>query len=113
MRLGRQRRRKRRHASPPARSVVDALDGIEWDAETYIADAVDGNVSITLKNDSSLPHNLHLIDAEATKIGVALEVPGATTTTAAPSPLTAGTYQVICTVPGHGAMKATSSSDLH
>jgi plastocyanin len=64
-------------------------------------------VTLAVKNDSSLPHNLHLLDAENVDIGVALEVTGRNEIDTKSVAVAAGTYQVICTITGHGNMKAT------
>jgi plastocyanin len=92
---------------PAGATLITAIEGIAWDAKTYAATAVDGKVTIALENDSSLPHDLHLIDAENVDVGIALEVAGRGGTDTKTSTLAVGTYQVICTITGHGNMKAT------
>jgi len=95
-------------ATTPADAVViTAIEGIAWDAETYAGTAVDGKVTISVKNDSTLPHNLHLLDAENVDVGVELEVTGRGEVDTKPVPLEPGNYQVICTITGHGNMKST------
>jgi plastocyanin len=95
-------------ATPPAgATVIKAIEGIAWDAKTYTATAVDGKVSLTLEDDSSLPHNLHLINSEDVDVGVALDVQGRGKIHSAEVTLAPGTYKVICTIAGHGNMKAT------
>ncbi len=92
---------------PANSTVITAIEGIAWDAKTYTATAVDGKVTLTLQNKSSLPHNLHLLDAENVDQGVALDVKGNGDTHTLSYTLAPGTYQVICTIAGHGNMKAT------
>ncbi len=92
---------------PANATVVTAIEGIAWDAKTYTAASVDGRVTLALKNDSSLPHNLHLLDAENVDQGVALDVKARGDTHTLSYTLAPGTYQVICTIAGHGNMKAT------
>ena len=87
--------------------MITAIEGIAWDAKTYTATSVDGKVTLTLKNKSSLPHNLHLLDANNVDVGLALDVKGNGDTHTLPYTLPPGTYQVICTIAGHGNMKAT------
>ncbi len=94
--------------TPANATVITAIEGIAWDAKTYTGTAVDGRVTISVKNDSTLPHNLHLLDAENVDVGVALEVSESRPTSTRKSvALKPGTYQVICTITGHGNMKAT------
>jgi plastocyanin len=92
---------------PADATVITAIEGIAWDAKTYTASAVDAKVTIAVKNDSSLPHNLHLIDADNVDIGVSLEVTKRGDVDVKSIPLKPGTYKVICTIAGHGNMKAT------
>jgi plastocyanin len=95
-------------ATTPADAVVvTAIEGIAWDAKTYTGTAVDGRVTIAVKNDSSLPHDLRLLDAENVDVGVKLEVTGRNDIDSESVALAPGSYQVICTITGHGNMKAT------
>ena len=93
--------------TPANATVITAIEGIAWDAKTYTATPVDGKVTLALRNHSSLPHNLHLLDAENVDQGVALDVKGNNDVHTLDYTLKAGTYQVICTIAGHGNMKAT------
>ncbi len=92
---------------PANATAITAIDGIAWDAKSYVATAVDGKVTITAKNDSTLPHNLHLIDAESVDVGVSLTITNRGAVDTKSILLAPGTYQVICTIAGHGNMKAT------
>jgi plastocyanin len=93
--------------TPANATVITAIEGIAWDAKTYTGTAVDGRVTISVKNDSTLPHNLHLLDAENVDVGVAMEVANRGQVDTQSVALKPGTYQVICTITGHGNMKAT------
>jgi plastocyanin len=93
--------------TPAGATVITAIEGIAWDAKTYTATAVGGRVTISAKNDSTLPHNLHLLDAENVDVGIALEIAGRGDVDTKSVALTPGSYQVICTITGHGNMKAT------
>jgi plastocyanin len=84
--------------------VVTGVDGIKWDAESYSATA--GDVTIMLRNQSTLPHTLAVVAADGTKVGAELKTTSNGDEETGTYPLTAGTYTIICTVPGHGAMKA-------
>jgi plastocyanin len=92
---------------PPNATVITAIEGIAWDAKSYTATAVDGRVTIVLKNNSSLPHNLHLIDAENVDVGASLEVGESGDVDTKSIALAPATYQVICTITGHANMKAS------
>jgi plastocyanin len=92
---------------PANATVIKAIEGISWDAKTYTATSVGGKVTISLKDESSLPHNLHLVGSDDVDIGVSLDVQGRGDTHTEQVTLAPGTYQVICTIAGHGNMKAT------
>jgi plastocyanin len=87
--------------------VIKAIEGISWDAKSYAATAVGGKVNIAIEDDSSLPHNLHLLDSNNVDVGLALSVQERGDVKSDDYPLAPGTYQVICTIAGHGNMKAT------
>lgn len=92
---------------PANATVITAIEGIAWDAKTYTAQSVDGKVLLALRNSSSLPHDLHLLNAQNVDQGVALQTKGKGDTHTLSYTLGAGTYTVICTIAGHGNMKAT------
>lgn len=93
--------------APANATLVKAIEGIAWDAKTYTATPVDGKVTIAVRNDSSLPHNLHLIDAENVDVGLSLVVNAKGDLDSKTVTLPAGSYKVICTIAGHGNMKST------
>jgi plastocyanin len=92
---------------PAGTLVIKAVEGIAWDAKSYAATAVGGKVNIAIEDDSSLPHNLHLLDSNNVDVGLALSVQERGDVKSDDYPLAPGTYQVICTIAGHGNMKAT------
>jgi plastocyanin len=92
---------------PADATVITAIEGIAWDAESYAATATGGRVAIAVTNQSSLPHDLHLVDAESVDVGLDLKVDNRGDTDSASVALAAGSYQVICTIAGHANMKAT------
>ena len=92
---------------PANATLVTAIEGIAWDAKNYTATAVDGRVAIAVTNQSTLPHDLHLLDAESVDVGLDLKVENKGDTDSASVALAAGSYQVICTIAGHANMKAT------
>jgi plastocyanin len=94
--------------APAGATVVKAIEGIAWDAKTYTVPlTADGKALIAVENDSSLPHNLHLLDSNNVDIGVALSVSSRGDLASDDPTLKAGTYKVICTIAGHSNMKAT------
>ncbi len=93
--------------APANATLVTAIEGIAWDAKTYTATPVDGKVTIAVRNSSSLPHNLHLIDADNVDAGLSLVVNQRGDVDSKTVALPPGTYTVICTIAGHGNMKAT------
>jgi plastocyanin len=94
--------------APAGATVIKAIEGIAWDAKTYTVPlTADGKAIIAVENDSSLPHNLHLLDSNNVDIGVALSVSSRGDLASGDPTLKAGSYQVICTIAGHSNMKAT------
>jgi plastocyanin len=85
--------------------TVTAVPSIRWDAADYTASA--GDVLVGLVNEDSVRHTL-IIAKDGTKIpdfklvtGKKGDVDSGNIT------LEAGTYQLLCDVPGHQNMKAT------
>jgi len=93
--------------APSGALVVTAVEGIAWDSKTYTATPVDGKVEIAAKNDSSLPHNLHIIDSNNVDVGLSLAIGNKGDIETGSVALAPGTYTVICTIAGHGNMKST------
>lgn len=85
--------------------VVKAVEGIKWEKSSYTATA--GDVLIAAENTSSLPHNLHIVDAGGTQLPDVLDLPKKGEVKTETVKLAAGEYTLICTVPGHSNMKAT------
>jgi plastocyanin len=93
--------------APAGATVIKAIEGIAWDAKTYSAAAVDGKVTIALLNDSSLPHDLRLLDADNVDVGLVLITAKRGEVHTRAYTLGAGAYLVFCSIAGHGNMKAT------
>ena len=91
--------------SPPADLVVAAVEGLRWERDSYSAGA--GDLSVVLDNRSSLPHNLYFVARDGTELPVSFEAGPRRTTEPDELALAPGTYTLICTLPGHGSMKAT------
>jgi plastocyanin len=89
----------------PADVTVTAVEGIAWDAKDYTATV--GDVVIAAVNSSSLPHNLHIVDPSGTRLQQIFDIPSRGDAVSETVALTAGTYTLICTIPGHANMKST------
>lgn len=94
------------NAAPPtdADVVVDALDGNKFDAAAYTATA--GAVKLAYVSKSSIAHTLVVLGSDGVTVGSKLKLSAGKTEVGAYT-LPAGTYQLICDVPGHDNMKAT------
>jgi len=84
--------------------TIIAVEGLAWDASTYTASA--GELTIAVVNNSSQPHNLHIVDASGVQLPDIWDIPSMGTIDTDTVTLSAGTYTLICTIPGHGNMKA-------
>lgn len=92
--------------------VVRAKAGIVWDQKSYTATADAGTLVVTLINDSSQPHNLHIVDANDNDIDKAVKSPAVQQSgdsKTATFTLQPGTYRIVCKVPGH---TSTMDADL-
>jgi plastocyanin len=85
--------------------IVKAEEGLRFDGSAYSAKA--GDVVVAFVNDSSLPHSLHFVTADGSELPPYLEVSQHGQTATKTIKLEAGTYTVICKIPGHSGMKAT------
>jgi plastocyanin len=85
--------------------VVTAIEGINWDAKTYTATA--GDVKVAAVNQSSLPHNLRIVDASGAQLPAGFNIASRGDIRTQTVALKAGMYTLVCTVPGHNNMKAT------
>ena len=86
--------------------VVEAVPTIRWAQSEYTATA--GDVVVALEqSDPSSKHTLAIVDSAGTQLPEVLEVTSRGEVDQGTYPLTAGTYEIICTIPGHAAMKAT------
>lgn len=92
---------------PPSDVQLIAVEGIAWNASSYSATATDGTVDILGRNESSLPHNLYVVDSTGTQQREFINLPQRGDAQVQSFPLTPGEYTVLCLIPGHGNMKAT------
>jgi plastocyanin len=87
--------------------VVKAIDGVAWDQKSYEATPTDGNVTIYVENDSSIAHNMYVLDANDKVQGTYVELSTKGSHDTRVLPLAPGTYQIVCKVPGHNNMNAS------
>ena len=85
--------------------TVHALTKLTFDQDAYTATA--GDVVIDYVNDSSIVHNLHVLDGDGKDMGANLEVTSQGAVDQGTFTLPAGTYTMVCKIAGHGTMKAT------
>jgi plastocyanin len=92
----------------PAEAGVEvrAQDGLQWNASSYTATA--GKVVIFSANDSVLPHNVHVLDADGNDVAKAIDLPTPGSSGTIEADLAPGTYRIVCKISGHSAtMDAT------
>jgi len=85
--------------------VLTATNSLTWAEKDVTATA--GDVVVELKNESNIQHNLYIIAADGTENPKSVTSTGNGDNQVETVTLTAGTYTVICTIPGHANMKAT------
>jgi len=86
--------------------VVTAVSGLRFDAESY-GPVTAGSIVFGYKNDDSIRHTLILAKDDTKVPNFKLVVAKKGDVDSGPVTLDAGTYTIICDVPGHGNMKAT------
>jgi plastocyanin len=84
--------------------VVRAVDGIAWNSKQYTATA--GEVSIYGVNDSSVAHNLYVLDESEAVVGDFIDLPKRGADGTRVFTLEAGTYRIVCKIPGHTNMNS-------
>jgi plastocyanin len=86
--------------------VVKAVSGLRFDMENY-GPVKAGEVLIGYSNEDSIRHTLILAKDNTKVANFKLVVGAPGSVDSGTVNLDAGTYQVICDVPGHGNMRAT------
>lgn len=89
--------------------VVRALDGVVWDAKSYTASA--GEVTLYGVNDSMIAHNLYVLDSSEAVVGTYIDLPKRGSDGTRVLELAAGTYRIVCKIPGHSNMDSTLTVD--
>jgi plastocyanin len=90
---------------PPDAFVVTAVSGLKFDAETY-GPIPAGDVQFGYLNEDSVRHTLILAKDGVKVPNFKLDVSKKGSIDSGVVTLEAGTYQVICDVPGHSNMRA-------
>jgi plastocyanin len=91
---------------PSGALVVTAVSGLRFDAETY-GPVTAGSIVFGYKNDDSIRHTLILAKDDTKVPNFKLVVAKKGDVDSGPVTLDAGTYTIICDVPGHGNMRAS------
>ena len=91
---------------PAGAFVVTAVSGLRFDAEAYGPIAA-GPIVFGYKNEDSIRHTLILAKDDTKVPNFKLVVAQSGSVDSGTVTLDAGTYTIICDVPGHGNMKAS------
>lgn len=83
---------------------VRAVSGLKFDQTNYSAAA--GEISVGYVNEDSIRHNIVVVQNETMIPGFELQVNKNGDLDSGSVTLEAGTYLLLCTVPGHQGMKA-------
>jgi uncharacterized cupredoxin-like copper-binding protein len=86
--------------------VVTAVSGLRFDAESY-GPVTAGSIVFGYKNDDSIRHTLILAKDDTKVPNFKLVVAKKGDVDSGSVTLDAGTYTIICDVPGHGNMRAS------
>ena len=86
--------------------VVSAVSGLRFDATTY-GPVTAGEIVFGYKNEDSIRHTLILAKGDTKVPNFKLVVAKKGDADSGPVTLDAGTYTLICDVPGHSNMKAS------
>lgn len=85
--------------------TVFAGPGIKFDQTSYTATA--GSVKVAYSNRDAQRHSLDIVNSDKVVIGAELKVGKSGDLDIGTYDLPAGTYTLVCLVPGHDAMRAT------
>ncbi len=91
---------------PAGATVITAVSGLRFDAESY-GPITAGSIVFGYKNEDSIRHTLILAKVDTKVPNFKLFVAKSGSVDSGPVTLDAGTYTIICDVPGHSNMKAT------
>jgi plastocyanin len=91
---------------PSGALVVTAVPGLRFDAKTY-GPVPAGDIVFGYQNEDSIRHTLILAKDDTKVPNFKLVVAKKGDVDSGPVTLDAGTYTIICDVPGHGNMRAS------
>jgi len=91
---------------PAGATVITAVSGLRFDAESY-GPVTAGDIVFGYQNEDSIRHTLIIAKGDTKVPNFKLVVAKKGDVDSGPVTLDAGTYTLICDVPGHGNMKAT------
>ena len=91
---------------PAGALVITAVSGLRFDAESYGPVAA-GDIVFGYQNEDSIRHTLIIAKGDTKVPNFKLEVDQRGSVDSGDITLDAGTYTIICDVPGHSNMKAT------
>jgi plastocyanin len=91
---------------PAGATVITAVSGLRFDAESY-GPVTAGDIVLGYQNEDSIRHTLIIAKGDTKVPNFKLVVGQKGAVDSGPVTLDAGTYTLICDVPGHSNMKAT------
>ena len=91
---------------PAGATVITAVSGLRFDAESY-GPITAGEIVLGYQNEDSIRHTLIIAKGDTKVPNFKLVVAKKGDIDSGPVTLDAGTYTLICDVPGHSNMKAT------
>ena len=91
---------------PAGALVITAVSGLRFDAESY-GPVTAADIVFGYQNEDSIRHTLIIAKGDTKVPNFKLEVDQKGSVDSGSVTLDAGTYTIICDVPGHGNMKAT------
>lgn len=86
---------------------VRAVDGIAWNAKSFTATATNGSITLFAANDSTLPHNLQVLDKDGKDVGKLVDLAKSGASATVQLEITPGDYRIVCEIPGHTNMNST------
>ncbi len=86
---------------------IHAVEGVAWSTTKFEVTATDGTVTIFSRNDSSIAHNLYVLDKDKKVMGQFIDLPKRGASGVRELSLAPGEYHIVCKVPGHSNMNAT------
>jgi plastocyanin len=85
---------------------IHAVEGVAWSKTSFEVTAADGKVTIFSRNDSSIAHNLYVLDSNKKVMGQFIDLPKRGASGTRELDLAPGEYHIVCKVPGHSNMNA-------